>query len=372
MSEKAQVQIEEPEGQDSSQSSGWGDYPLDSVFVRTESRTVREVVSRIKKGRYILDPDYQRDFVWELEKQSRLIESCLMRIPLPVFYVAEAKDGKIMVVDGLQRLTTFYRYTNDKFVLTWPVPEEDKNARKVFLIGKKFSDLPLKLQERIEDVQLILYILDEKAPERVKLDIFERVNGGVPLTRQQMRNCLHNGQATQWLKKTAQSEIFLRVTDGRLDTKSMRDREVINRFCAFYLLGPEEYKGDMDGFLAQALDKMNGMGADELNQLTLAFDRSMQSNERLFDKHAFRKSLATGNKGADRTMINIAFFDICSAELARLSRERVEEKADDLRSVISNLLNNKDFSNAITFATNGAKQVKLRFDMMQKAIAEVA
>jgi hypothetical protein len=84
---------EEIEGFDKSESEGWGDYPLDSVFVRTEQRTVSDIVKRIRANRYILDPDFQRDFVWSAQQQSRLIESCLMRIPLPVFYVAEAEDG---------------------------------------------------------------------------------------------------------------------------------------------------------------------------------------------------------------------------------------------------------------------------------------
>jgi hypothetical protein len=84
--------ISDVAGLDFGKPFGWGEYPLDSVFVRTEARTVAEVVRRIRAGRYQLDPDFQRDFVWSEYKQSRLIESCLMRIPLPVFYVAEAND----------------------------------------------------------------------------------------------------------------------------------------------------------------------------------------------------------------------------------------------------------------------------------------
>ncbi|HKN09478.1 MAG TPA: DUF262 domain-containing protein, partial [Pseudomonadota bacterium] len=109
---------DEIEGLDISQSSGWDEYPLDSVFVRKEERSVNEVVKRINSNRYKLDPDFQRTFVWSIEKQSKLIESCLMRIPLPVFYVAEAKDGRIVVVDGLQRLTTLQRYLGNMFPLT--------------------------------------------------------------------------------------------------------------------------------------------------------------------------------------------------------------------------------------------------------------
>ena len=88
----------EPEGLDTAYSTGWGgEYPLDAVFVRTDQRTVAEVVRRIRQKRYDLNPDFQRDFIWSNHKQSRLIESCLMRIPLPVFYVAEAQDGRIII-----------------------------------------------------------------------------------------------------------------------------------------------------------------------------------------------------------------------------------------------------------------------------------
>ena len=156
----------DPEGIDTSQPTGWGsDYPLDAVFVRSEQRTVAEVVKRINAKRYQLDPDFQRDFVWPVTSQSRLIESCIMRIPLPVFYVAESLDGRIAVVDGLQRLTSFHRFLSGDFALVLKTGE-DQPAHP--LDGKKFDDLSIQLQERIEDTQLTLYILDPKAPERAK------------------------------------------------------------------------------------------------------------------------------------------------------------------------------------------------------------
>ena len=195
---------EELEGLDSATGYGWGDYPLDAVFVRTEQRTVGEVVSRIEKSRYILDPDFQRDFVWPNAKQSKLIESCIMRIPLPVFYVAEAPDGRIIVVDGLQRLTTFARFLGGELKLTGLVSGEYAGSHQ--LEGKTYDRLPLNLQERVADTQLTMYILDAKAPERARLDIFERVNSGAVLTRQQMRNALYNGPATQWLKSASGEE----------------------------------------------------------------------------------------------------------------------------------------------------------------------
>src|SRR5580692_8060945 len=148
-----------------------------------------------------------------------------------------------------------FEVTPEELKLSFAKAEEDPPHP---LEGKRFSDLELKLQERVEDTQLTLYILDSKAPERAKLDIFERVNGGEPLTRQQMRNCLYNGQATRWLKRCAESRAFLTATGGSLKAKTMRDREAVNRFCAFAIVGWQHYRSaEMDSFLAEALEAMN-------------------------------------------------------------------------------------------------------------------
>ena len=360
---------EEPEGIDTTEMSGWGEYPLDAVFVRREPRSVIEVVKRINLGRYILTPDFQRSFVWDPKRQSRLIESCLMRIPLPVFYVAEAKDGRIVVVDGLQRLTTFTKYLNNEFALSKLGDGIEDSPLENPLIGKRFKDLPLNLQERLEDTPLTLYILDAKAPERAKLDIFERVNSGEPLTRQQMRNCLFNGQATKLLKEAADSEIFLKATGGSLDKKSMRDREVINRFCAFRLLGVDKYKADMDDFLARSLEHMNQLNGFELDNLGKAFRRSMENNYILFGKHAFRKSIATDLNS--RTVINIALFDVCSVMLADLDPEIIEANYNKLWQIVCSLLSDNQFVESITYSTNGSWQVKTRFERLKKEMLEV-
>jgi len=367
---------EKIEGLENTESVGWGDYPLDSVFVRTEQRTVGDIVKRIKAERYILDPDFQRDFVWSPQQQSRLIESCLMRIPLPVFYVAEANDGRIIVVDGLQRLTTFSRYLKNEFPLSGLGDGRAETSQENVFTGKRFEDLPLNLQERVEDTQLTLYILDAKAPQRAKLDIFERVNSGTPLARQQMRNCLFNGAATRWLADASESKEFLAATGGSLNKKTMRDREAINRFCAFRLLGVEQYKGDMDDFLAKTLEKMNNFSSIELDNLNQAFLQSMWANHLLFDKHAFRKSLVDPDPSASRSVLNIALFDVCSVSFAELDKSIIQEKETLLQDVIKKLINDRvsdpNFSQVITISTNGLKQVRKRFDMIKSALLQVA
>ena len=288
-----------------------------------------------------------------------------MRIPLPVFYVAEAQDGRIAVVDGLQRFTTFSRFLADEFALSF-VPVEDQPAHP--LDGKKFSKLPLQLQERIEDTQLTLYILDSKAPERAKLDIFDRVNGGVPLTRQQMRNCLFNGDATIWLREAANSPEFLAASGKSLQSKSMRDREAINRFCAFFLLGEQKYtSGDMDAFLAHALSDMNSGNVD-LKSLHNKFIHSMNANKHLFENHAFRKSLASLSNWSARSVLNIALFDVCSVVFADIETKMIKDNADAIRQGFKTLIENGEFNHSISYSTNSTRQVKTRFRMVRDLI----
>jgi hypothetical protein len=356
-----EIEQEKTEGLDELEVAGWGDYPLDSVFVRTEQRTVSEVVKRIDAGRVKLDPEFQRDFVWKVDRQSKLIESCLMRIPLPVLYVAEAKDGRIIVVDGLQRLTTFKRFISNEFPLTGLAKDGEIPHP---MNGMRFRDLPVNLQERVEDTQLTLYILDSKAPDRAKLDIFDRVNGGVPLTRQQMRNCLYNGKATNWLKEAAEGAPFCLATGRSLDKRAMRDREAINRFCAFSLIGSQHYtSSDMDQFLADALERMNASDDASLAGLRERFDRSMQVNRELFGEHAFRKSIARASHNAARSVINIALFDVCSTLFAAYQLPLGDDVAQTLRSGIHDLLSDENFVQAITYSTNSTRPVATRFRM---------
>ena len=355
---------EEPEGLDNTAEAGWGEYPLDAVFVRSEPRTVGDVVDRIGRERYILDPDFQRDFVWSPAKQSKLIESCIMRIPLPVFYVAEAPDGRVIVVDGLQRLTTFSRFIQDKLRLTGLGASEPDAEHP--LDGKCFGDLSVILQERVEDTPLTMYILDSKAPERARLDIFERVNSGEPLTRQQMRNALYNGPATNWLKIAARSDAFRRATGGSLNARTMRDREAINRFCAFKLLGVDAYRGDMDVFLAKGLAVLSRCEEAERTRLLDEFERASDLNAELFGQHAFRKSLA-GDPSATRTVINISLYEVCMVTMSGLGDLSKSQKSN-LRQLIVELLSDDHFVNAITYSTNNSSQVRPRFEAMEDVV----
>ena len=352
--------IEEPEGTGEDEKSLDSDYPIDRVLIRNENRTVYDVLNRIRQDRYVMDPDFQRDFVWNESKQSKLIESVLMRIPLPVFYLAEDEEGRMIVVDGLQRLSTFRRFIDEGSRL--------RLGQQPELNEKRFADLPPKLQNRIEDCNLIMYIIDSGVPERAKLDIFERVNSGVALTRQQMRNSLYNGDATRFLRAAAETDLFKRVTGGSLRTDTMRDREFVNRFCAFQLLGVERYRGDMDVFLSETLKRMNRMSDPERSALLGEFQNSLENNRRVFGRHAFRKR-QRGQEG--RSVINASLWDVMTTGLSRIDSDIVSARAGVLQERFYELMADGEFMYAITYGTNATARVRERFGIANKMFAEV-
>jgi hypothetical protein len=356
---KAEDSIEVLEGLDEDRKVS--DYPLDDLSIRTETRTIHDVVvRRIGKGFYIMDPDFQRDFVWDEQRQSRLIESVLMRIPLPVFYLAENPDGKIVVVDGLQRLTTFQRFLENKLRLQLDNTE---------LRGKTFDELPPKLQNRLEDTQITLYIIDSKVPDHARLDIFERVNGGVALSRQQMRNAIYQGKATALLRDLAKEPVFLQATGNSLRSETMRDREAINRFFAFYLLGYTQYRDDMDQFLGDALNELNRCSDSEIEAHKQTFLRGMNNNVTVFGKHAFRKY----RRGQDgRSTFNMSLFDVFSTGLAIREEATVSAHKSAIEEMFFDLMESDTFQKDITYGTNGKARVLGRFqatrDMIEEAL----
>ena len=300
-----------------------GGYPIDTVLIRTEPRTVYEVLRRMEAGFYIMNPEFQRDFIWPEDKQSKLIESVLMRIPLPVFYLAEDDAGHMIVVDGLQRLSTFKRFFDNELRLKLPGRRE--------LDGKRFNDkdFAANLKNRFEDCNLMLYIIDHKVPERVRLDIFERVNSGVPLSRQQMRNCLYMGQATRFLKEEATTRC-LSGSDGS-KPEDLHDAGPGVRqpfFCAFQLLQIALYK-EMDDFLAEALKKMNRLTTAQIQELSQELRNALRNNFRVFGKHAFRKHTA---RQKDRSVVNASLWDVMSTGLSRIPESVVKQRAKDLRA----------------------------------------
>jgi hypothetical protein len=231
----------------------------DKIDVVTRTPVVELLLSRIKNGRIDLQPEFQRHRgIWTPRAKSRLVESLLLRIPLPTLYAAEDEDENWAIVDGIQRLTAIAEFIEPDSVGSSPLVLRDLEYL-IHFNGARFRDLPGRLQTRLRESELVVHLIRLGTPEPVKFNIFARINtGGTPLSSQELRHALIGGPARDYLRAWAELPEFLATTSGSIKSERMADREMVLRFVAFELLGPEQYRSDdFDEFLRRAMRKLN-------------------------------------------------------------------------------------------------------------------
>jgi len=177
------------------------------IYTEQGDPEVDSLHRRFTKGRLHVQPIYQRQFVWDKIKSSRLIESALLDIPIPIVYLSEEKDGKENVIDGQQRLTAFFSFIDGKF----PNNSEFKLAGlKVFteLNGKKFNELSEEFQDKISTYKMRVIKFKKESDGDLQFEIFARLNtGSVPLNDQELRNCVFRGRFNELIKELSQDKI---------------------------------------------------------------------------------------------------------------------------------------------------------------------
>lgn len=338
------------------------------ISISTKTPTVDLVIKRLKHGEIDLNPDFQRNAgIWDPTRQSRLIESLLLRIPLPVFYMAADKDNKWQVVDGLQRL-----YSINRFVLDKRLKLRGMEYLSQFE-GAAYDDLPRDMQRRIDETQLAFHVINAGTPHEVMFNVFKRVNtGGKPLTPQEIRHALNPGPARDFVNALAESVEFRDATDRSVSPKRMADRECVLRFIAFYRLGLASYNGNLDVFLTQAMASIDASidnsAKDEMRQ---AFFRAMQLAKKLFGNNAFRKP---SNRAGGRSVVNKPLFECLSVALARVpesEHRRLVDRRDVLRTKFSDLIADREFYDSISIGTQTTEQVTIRFTRVGRIIDEV-
>ena len=360
----------ELDGSDTSSSSSTIMQPFDPSEIRVETKNTQmdALIKRMTNNEIDLAPDFQRDDgVWTSQTQSRLIESMLIKIPLPAFYMDATDDNKWLVVDGLQRLTTIKKFVVDK---------EMSLVGMEFLVelnGKHFNELPRNFQRRIEETDIVVYQIQPGTPNRVKFDIFKRINtGGSPLRAQEIRHALNQGKITKVLKKLVDADEFQQATDHGIASKRMDDRECVLRFLAFFISPPEKYSTDsFDRFLNEAMAEANKMTDAQLNEIANNFLKAMESAENIFAKDAFRKRFAIEQ---GRHPINKALFEAWSVNLALLNKEEIKravQRKEQVCQKFMKLMNNPDFVEAVSQGTGSIKRVKFRFKSIQELLKEV-
>ena len=359
--------VEEERLEDESDTAAIDD-PFDPTTIRitTKQPTVDLVVNRMHHEEIILQPDFQRsDNVWPIRTRSRLIESLLLRIPLPVFYMAADRNDNWKVVDGLQRLSTLR-----DFVLNKKLRLRGLEYLTQF-DGNSFDDLPRPMQRRITETQLSCHIIEPGTPPEVMYNVFKRINTeGKPLVAQEIRHALNPGPARELLRELAHSDEFLQATKGTVSSRRMADRECVLRFLAFRTLGEAQYGGRLDDFLTSAMRVLN-CRPDTHVSLSSDFIRAMSLASDIFGQEAFRKP----NRLARwRSPVNKPLFESLSVTLAEvppehsgLLRKRKENLVEDLAQLMEK---DEEFFDSITVGTQTTRQVTIRFARMRKIVQE--
>lgn len=344
------------------------DYPYNPEDIRIDQKMLSlfQICRWIEKDALLLRPEFQRNFVWDKKKQSLLIESLMLKIPIPAFYFDEDEYGQRTVIDGMQRLTTIYDFIQGRFKLRGLQYLSECE-------GCSFQDLGFKYQSRIEDTQLAVNILDAKCPSMVKFDVFRRINtGGVPLNPQEVRNIMAASTTRELLKNMAESREFLRATHNRVSDVRMGAQELCLRFITFYeIYDPQREEflafGDMTRLLDEMILKLNEMHSFELSAIYDCFVLSMEKSYALFGKATFAKP-------GVKNVINRALFTSFSILLGddRYKLECMEEKREKAQELLKYYLEEySDYYNSITSSTSSRRNMELQFWYARRILEEL-
>ena len=381
------------------------DDPFNPELISIETRVVPmdTLLRRIEQGTIKLNPDFQRNEVWDLTQKSRLIESLLLRIPLPMFYVSADAMSVWTVVDGLQRISairdfllskktdnisdniTYHR--GDGFSLSNLEFWDDYN-------GKKMSQLPVHLQNRILETEFQFTVINPNTPEEVKRNIFKRLNtGGLPLSPQEIRNALYTGYSTELLKRLASNAHFKQATGYSVRDERMGDKELILRMISFLIRPFDSYVKTVssDIWLSDSMILLNAkIGNDKSanrllkqsqtiqesayanrtdNELETLFDIAMVRAKKLFSEHAFRKS----HDGQRRAPINKCLFETWGVLLCELNDDEYQRLYTNRNKLIdeySQLLSDYKFIISISRDSMKHSSVTYRYQKISELISK--
>jgi len=374
----------------------------DDISITSQTVALDTVLRRIKQKRIRLAPAFQRNSVWDDTRKSRLIESMMLKIPLPMFYVSSDKDNNWDVVDGLQRITTI-----KEFILGEYDVQKERYSERGFklkklefwekLNGQTYEELPGKLYNNIAETELSFTVINPDTPEEVKRNIFKRINtGGMPLTSQEIRHALYQGLSTKLLKELVEKESFLNAVDG-VDDSRMGARELILRYLSFYIRNYTSYSKDssMDAYLSNSMRIINtfnnfslerienefkyeknldynllyeSINFNKIEKIILDFNNAMIRAKEIFGEHTFRKSYPSKR----RTPINKTLFEVFGNLLAALSQEEYQDlkknKQQFLKEYKEEFLLKTDFAYMIGRDSHKVLSVKKRYEDLSKLI----
>ncbi|WP_342506112.1 DUF262 domain-containing protein [Sporosarcina sp. FSL K6-2383] len=326
--------------------------------VQAYDKSVGDLVRMVRENDIILNPEYQRNYVWDNKKASLLIESILLNIPIPVIYASEEEDSSWNIVDGLQRLNALKRFYENNFKLSGLKILSELN-------GEKYEDLNPKAKRVLNNGSLrVILIFNDSHPE-IKYDIFMRLNtGSVKLNEQELRNCLYRGSLNNLLKHLAKNPKFLNMLGLKLPHKRMVDCEMILRYFSFSENFDSEknsirnYKGATKTYLNSYFESNQNLNIDIIQKLEDKFNKVIDSVFEVFGDKAFRKLSDDGFE----TKINKAIMDVIMISFEQYTFEEIQAKKTEILTLYIELLNKPRFNLSVTQGTSDTKVLEYRLN----------
>jgi hypothetical protein len=348
------------------------------IIWQAKDFSIREFLTMKNDGELILQPLYQRNFVATDLIASKLIESILLDVPIPVVYLAEEQNGSYSVIDGQQRLTSFLSYLEGKFPDSRPFK---LSGLKVLseLNKKLFVELDSELQKKIRSTTIHSIIIKKESNPDIKFEIFERLNtGSTKLNEDEIRNTVYRGSYIELLSELSENPTFHELIQKDNFKKRMIYRGMILRFLALSEKSYLNYKSSMKQFSNKELRDNRNLSAEKRKEYKSRFEHCLDLVKVVFGTNAFRRYIPGFNEEGGKwasTQINMSLFDLQMVGFVNFSKNEVLSKADGIREELLNLMaTDIEFQNLIGFKTSDTDNVKKRFkmymDMLERVIGD--
>lgn len=327
--------------------------------------TIGYLMDRIEHNEINMNTDFQRENnLWSPEKQSRLIESILLGLPLPAFYF-DTSNPCWDIIDGLQRCCSIENFCVKKELRLTGLEFLGEKDGKKYLDGAGYDDLDRTMQRSIITRPITVNLI-KKAHRKVRFILFKRLNtGGLELTPQEIRNAVYQGKAADTVKQLAKIEVFRKATDWRIPTKRMEDRDFVSRFIAFYLLDYTNYQPGLDDFVNSSMELLEKYDKTEIES---NFIKAMQLAIDIFGNDAFRKRT---NITDSRRPINKAYFEVIAVLFAKLTTDEeklLREHSDVFKDNLIVLMQTDRYSNSLSQGTGTKDSVTVRFSWFNQVL----
>lgn len=355
--------------------AGEGDLnaPSSSINLEKADRSLSEFKRWYDDGDLVLDPDWQRNYVWNSKQASKLIESFLLGIPVPVVYLSRTKNQEYEVIDGLQRLKTVFDFLAGKFALTGLDILKDIN-------GKRFGNLDGGFQRKLRNSTLRSFELSSETDPNMHFLVFERLNtGGTKLNEMEIRNCIFRGKTNTLIKSLAASKEFVEClgASGHASyTKRMHDRALVLRFLAFYERTHSRCQSGLKKFLNEFLETYQNPADEKVREYERKFEHCMRLSRTVFGDKAFRlmNKPVGGSRTAEwATRINASVFQCISTSFADYDAGQITRSADKIRESYLDLITSDDeWADCVRRATGERTRLAYVFETWRERLRECA